>query len=71
MRLRDKWKSLLKAIDPSRNLECVTFGRIYSGDPIDCGNPRCPLCSFSKVIRPKERRANLRVEERDALDSLD
>lgn len=64
LRLRNKWLHLLKSMDPDRSLDCIKFGRIFSGDPIDCGNPRCPLCSFGKVLKRKEQRAKTRKEER-------
>ena len=63
-RLRQKWLNLLKGIDPDRDKKCITFGRIFSGDPIDCGNPKCPLCSWSKVYRPKDNRIKNRKDER-------
>lgn len=52
-------------------MECLTFGRIFSSDPIDCGNPRCPLCSFGKVLKGKKHRAKRRREERLQRDSED
>lgn len=66
LRLRSKWLHLLKGMDPNRSIECLKFGRIFSGDPIDCGNPRCPLCSFGKVLKSKEQRIKRRREERDS-----
>jgi hypothetical protein len=56
MRLRNKWLRLLRNLSPERSLDCITFGKVYSRDPFDCGNPQCGLCSFSKVTHPKEKR---------------
>lgn len=56
MRLRNKWLKLLGSLDNGINPDCITFGRTYNSDPIDCGNPRCKLCSYGKVLHKKERR---------------
>lgn len=70
-RLRKKWLNLLLGLDPNRDVKCTTFGRIFSGDPIDCGSPRCPLCSWGKVFRSKESRIKNRKEEREQSSYLD
>jgi len=56
MRLRNKWLRLLHNLSPERGLDYITFGKVYSKDPIDCGNPRCKLCSYAKVLHSKEKR---------------
>lgn len=70
-RLRRKWLNLLKVLDPNRSEECVTFGKVFSSDPIDCGNPKCGLCSWGKVFRSKDNRIRNRMEERDQEQDLD
>lgn len=70
-RLCQKWRNLLRNLDPDRDLNCITFGKVYSIDPMDCGNPKCSLCSFGKMHLRKVRRAEGRKEERLALGDLD
>lgn len=65
-RLQAKWMNFLKQNSPNRNLECITFGKIYTRDPIDCGVPECKYCSWSK--RFDNHRTSLRKEERDAMN---
>jgi len=65
-RLQDKWNRILKQISPNRNLECITFGRIYTKDPQDCGVPECKYCSWEK--RFDNSRTSLRKEERSAMN---
>lgn len=67
LRLQKKWEKFLRSVDPQRNLECITFGKIFSRDPIDCGNPKCLLCSSDKVLHRKKGRAEARKEERRVL----
>jgi hypothetical protein len=55
-RLRNKWLRLLGSLDRGINPDRITFGRTYNSDPIDCGNPRCKLCSYAKVLHSKEKR---------------
>jgi hypothetical protein len=55
-RLRNKWLRLLGSLNNGINPDCITFGKVYSKDPLDCGNPRCKLCSHGKVLHKKERR---------------
>lgn len=69
-RLRERWFRLLSRLDPDRNLECISFGRVFSQDPFDCGRPDCLLCSREKVLHRKAKRVRLRVEERIALTDL-
>lgn len=63
-RLQSKWGLILKHQDPDRDTSCLSFGRIFSRDPIDCGSPNCLLCSYDKVLHRKSRRALSRAEER-------
>ncbi len=56
MRLRNKWLRLLRNLSPERSLDCITFGKVYSRDPFDCGNPQCALCSYGKVFDRKGKR---------------
>ena len=69
-RLRNKWLKLLKGIDHDRNLQCITFGRIYNSDPLDCGVPRCTLCSYQKVHKRKYRRSRQKIELLEEWNSL-
>lgn len=55
-RLRAKWLRLLKTLHPERNLECITFGKVFNTDPFDCGNPKCGVCSYGKVYKTKRPR---------------
>jgi len=55
-RLRNKWLRLLGSLNNGINPNGITFGRTYNSDPIDCGNPRCKLCSSGKVLHSKEKR---------------
>jgi hypothetical protein len=48
----------------------LSFGKIFSKDPYDCGTPRCPLCSFGKVFHPKRERLLRRREERTSILEL-
>jgi hypothetical protein len=69
MRLRNKWLRLLHNLSPERGLDCITFGKVYSKDPIDCGNPRCKLCSYAKVLHSKEKRLlEKRVAKNETLE---
>lgn len=70
-RLRRKWLNLLQKMSPTRDLECLTFGRVFSQDPIDCGSPRCPICSFEKILHSKRDRILRRKEERKAQKELE
>ena len=47
---------LLGSLDNGINPDCIIFGKVYSKDPIDCGNPRCKLCSYDKILHRKEKR---------------
>lgn len=69
MRLRNKWLRLLKGLSPERNLDCITFGKVYSRDPFDCGNPQCALCSFGKVTHPKEKRLRQKRVSQDEINA--
>jgi len=65
-RLQDKWNHILSHQFPDLKGECITFGRIYSKDPLDCGNPKCGLCSHAKNYDTS--RTSLRKEERSAMN---
>lgn len=65
-KLRTKWARILQALDPERSTECLSFGRIFSRDPFDCGKPGCALCSYEKVLHRKARRQVARNAERGA-----
>lgn len=65
LRLRDKWLRILKNKYPDMDLNKVTFGRVHSKDPLDCGNPQCQICSADKVLRTKSRRLAQRRKERE------
>lgn len=68
-RLRNKWLRLLCNLDNGISPDCITFGKVYSKDPIDCGNPRCKLCSYAKVLRSKEKRLlEKRVAKNETLE---
>lgn len=63
-RLRNKWLKLLKGMDIGIHEDALTFGKIFSQDPLDCGNPRCGICSMEKVHQRKLDRVARRKEER-------
>ena len=67
VRLRSKWLKLLGSLDNGINPDHITFGKVYSKDPIDCGNPRCKLCSYAKVLHSKKKRL---LEKRVAKDEF-
>lgn len=71
LRLRNKWLQLLKKVDPARDLKCITFGRVFSKDPFDCGIPNCPLCSYNKALDRRRDRKERRRQERLAEFDLD
>jgi len=74
MRLRNKWLRLLRNLSPQRNLDCITFGKVYSRDPFDCGNSQCTLCSYGKVTHPKGerlRQKRISLDEINAADEID
>lgn len=53
-RLQNKWKKLHKHIEfiPESSL---SFGKIFKQDPLDCGNPKCSICSYSKLYSKREK----------------
>lgn len=69
-RLLKRWKHLLSSVDSERSLECISFGRVFSRDPFDCGHPQCPLCSHEKVFYPKRNRILNRYMERVELSEF-
>lgn len=50
-RLVSKWTKELKHTDHNMDMSVLNFGRIFSKDPMDCGNPKCGLCSGNKRIK--------------------
>lgn len=66
-KMQNKWLRLLKSTDPRRDLKCLSFGKVFSTDPFDCGSPQCPLCSYGKVFHPKLHRIENRKAEQQAV----
>lgn len=66
-RLQMRWASLSKELGPVIPDSSLAFGRIYSTDPLDCGNSNCQLCSGDKVLNPKRARNDLKKELRGIL----
>jgi hypothetical protein len=40
----------------------LTYGRLASTDPWDCGNPRCGCCHWDEPRRAREKREWQRIE---------
>lgn len=61
-RLINKFKKLQQKHNYSISNEQLSFGRIFSKDPIDCGNSRCYMCgSYNWLfdnIKPKQNNIN-------------
>jgi hypothetical protein len=66
-RLQMRWVSLSKGFGEIIPESSLGFGRIYRTDPLDCGNPKCQLCSREKVLTPKKTRNDLKKELRGIL----
>jgi hypothetical protein len=65
-RLQKKWTALLKHFsDYGISTKSLSFGRIFSKDPMDCGIPNCQVCSFGK--EHSNARTQTRKEERNSL----
>lgn len=65
-RLQNKWKKLHKHFEfiPDNSL---SFGRIFKQDPLDCGNPKCKICSYSKLYSKREK---IHINELDIENDL-
>lgn len=70
-KLRKKWSDYLKHNSMGCSPKSLSFGRIYSQDPLDCGNPRCLVCSLDKLLFSKKERVLKRKEEREALQEIE
>lgn len=66
-RLVKKWVSLSQRINLSVS-DSLKFGKIYSQDPLDCGNPRCRVCSGDKILKPKYKRQKVKRETREEIN---
>ena len=53
-RLQNKWKRMHKHFDfiPEQSL---SFGKIFKQDPLDCGNPKCKICSYEKLYSTRSK----------------
>ena len=60
-RLHKKWTKLSKHLD---FIPSLSFGMIFNSDPLDCGNPKCGICSNSKMYSNSRR--ILRKEEKSS-----
>lgn len=45
--------------------EHLSYGRLASTDPWDCGNPRCGICHYESVERRARRQREARAWRRD------
>jgi hypothetical protein len=56
-KIKDRWEKLHKHLEfiPENSL---SFGKIFKQDPLDCGNPKCNICSYSKVFHKNKLNKN-------------
>jgi hypothetical protein len=64
-RILNNWNRELKHFE-FMNHETLSFGRVQSSDPFDCGRPNCGICSRHK----KYKEPRIRVKISDYLDDL-
>lgn len=61
-RLINKFKKLQQKHNYSISNDQLSFGRIFSKDPIDCGNSNCQMCGsynwLFDTIKPKNNTIN-------------
>lgn len=60
-RLLNKWKKLHKHLGfiPEQSL---SFGKIFKQDPLDCGNPKCMICSREKLFSTRKKYSPTQIE---------
>jgi hypothetical protein len=53
-KIQNKWIKLHKHLDfiPEKSL---SFGKNFKQDPLDCGNPRCMICSRDKIFTSRKK----------------
>jgi hypothetical protein len=61
-RIMKNWKSLSRSLSGMVPEDQLSFGRVYSKDPFDCGTPNCGLCSYGKNVHPKMKRLESKKE---------
>jgi hypothetical protein len=67
-RLKKNWERFSRGLSDPLPEKGLSFGRIYSKDPYDCGRPGCCLCSPSRNTNPKERRLKVKRELKEILN---
>lgn len=50
-RLLRKWSNELKHYSYMENCKALSFGKIYSKDPFDCGRADCGVCHLHKRFK--------------------
>jgi hypothetical protein len=60
LKLKAKWEKLHKHLEyiPENSL---SFGKIFKQDPLDCGNPKCVICSYPKRFHKNRLNKNTEV----------
>lgn len=67
-RLINKYKKLKNKHNYSISNEQLSFGRIFSKDPIDCGNSNCLMCNSYNWITDRFKAKNNTINFTDYLD---
>ena len=74
-RLINKFKKLQQKHNYSINDDQLSFGRIFSKDPIDCGRPNCYMCGsynwLFDTTKPKQNNIDFSNYEYDYINYYD